>query len=182
MQRGEVARPDGGDHALRAQLVERIADGGLGAFPAVALLPQVAADDIADAGRGRIPGELLGQRARERDQLAGLLVQRGEVTAAVLLIAAQRVRDPVADLVVGEAVLPGVHGLLVLQDGRDQGVVVRPQAAEAQPFGFHFILLNFHSELLSKRCGICRTVSACVFCFYFVPKMRSPASPRPGTI
>ena len=84
---------------------------------------------------------MLDQRPGKRDKLPCLLVQRGKVAAAILVVAAHHIRNPVADLVIGKTVLPCVHGLLVLKDGRNQRVIVCTQAAEMQPLGFHFIML-----------------------------------------
>ena len=178
MQRGEIARPDGSNNTVRAQFVKRIADRCLGTFLAVALPPQVAADDVADADRSRICIKMLGQRPGKRDQFTGLLVECSKIAAAVLAIAAHHICDPVADLVISKAVFPGIHGLLILQDGRDQRVVVRLQPAEIQPLGFHFILLHKGPPL--KRCGECRTVPIC--CVFFILCRKYGRLRRPGRV
>ena len=77
--------------------------------------------------------------------------------------------------------LPSIHGLHILQDRGDKAKIIRAQPPEAQAVGLDLIMLNFFHLKSSHENGA--ALAAPSFCFfYLVPKIRSPASPRPGTI
>ena len=109
--------------------------------------------DDAVRGQNAFRADLLVSQTAQSRGNAGRFIKCEQPAAALGLIAAQRIHQPVQCLLVGECAAERLHGFLTAQERRQQVEVVRTQLAVVHAAGVQFVKLHRFNFLPTKRCG-----------------------------
>ena len=134
MQSCEIILLHEGADLVGVHGLERIQQARGDALAADADAAQLMPDD-AVRGQHAFRADLLVSQAAQSRGNAGRFIKCEQPAAALGLIAAQRIHQPVQCLFVGECAAERLHGLLAAQERRQQVEVVRTQLAVVHAAG-----------------------------------------------